>query len=807
LLKIKRGATLKPAIVCRQQISRSVHRNLMVGLATVAVAVPLGIKPASASGCINAGVGTFVVSGNAFVNPATLDPPKRYCLSSRTDVIFQAGTIPPNGVLDVYTGQTFAPSFVIDSYHLNSILLSGTSIAAAPNPGTPFLRTHPLPIADSIGAIRVNLVGVDIGENRSIELTKASGIKQIQDVYIVSAQPRTYQSFSISNPNLVAIGAYNIIGQTFVQPTDLTLKQSAITNAKVLGIEKGSTLKLDASTIDTEFVRLDGTLAGNGTIRGAAGAGSSVSFFTRSGSVLSPGLSIGTLNIEGSLGVQGATSLISEIDPNAAQKADLLSVTGALTGANNLTVTLEKDSGFSASGAGEISDFTGSTYTVLTAASIDSDAVTLVEGGSLNAHLSARLIGQPSATGQVVVGFTDNSATPGHVPSKLPASTPWSTLASAIAATHHNTVVNGIAGGGTAPGGTGSGSGGQQRLSNGQTVSTAWLGLTNAQVGQLDQVHAEPYSSNLTVGLEQLEHIASSVMARMSADDGSNARDDGLWMDVSHIRGRVDGKNGLGDFGYSLSNLLVGADLIEHERFSAGVYGGYAHKTMHEHDKVSQDFSGQSAVAGVYGFAEIDQFVLSMTAGYAHGWHTSKRFNPNVGLFTGGVASAAFTSRSAFASSQLGYRIEIDDTTRLEPFVTGSYSRIWQSGLAESGGHDFNYRIAKAHAEALTGGVGVNFSTDLSTTATGRDLMLVAFLRYDHDFEAAKTTAHQVSATSHLFGTFTQAGQNRGAHSVTGGLGLSGSLTARTAIRAGVTASRNQNGHEIGGGAHLKVKF
>jgi hypothetical protein len=184
-------------------------------------------------------------------------------------------------LLDVYTAQTFAPSFVIDSYHLNSILLSGTSIAAAPNPGTPFLRTHPLPIADSIGATRVNLVGVDIGENRSIELTKASGIKQIQDVYIVSAQPRTYQSFSISNPNLVAIGAYNIIGQTFVQPTHLTLKQSAITNAKVLGIEKGSTLKLDASTIDTEFVRLDGTLAGNGTIRGAAGAGSSVSFFTR----------------------------------------------------------------------------------------------------------------------------------------------------------------------------------------------------------------------------------------------------------------------------------------------------------------------------------------------------------------------------------------------------------------------------------------------------------------------------------------------------------------------------------------------
>ncbi|MBV6651454.1 MAG: autotransporter domain-containing protein, partial [Hoeflea sp.] len=579
------------------------------------------------------------------------------------------GTVAPNGTLDVYTSFVFTGNLLNTTGHINTVLLLDTTIASAPAPGTAFLRFHALPISGTLAATRVNLMNVEIGENRSMELVKQSGLAQFQDVYIASANPRTYQKFSISNPHLVTIGAYNLTGQTFPLPTQLTLKQSTITNGKLLGVVSGSSLKLDASTIDTELVRLDGTLAGNGTVRGAAGAGSNTTFLATSGSVLSPGLSIGTLNIQGNMNLVGPTSLHSELNPNAAQKADLLSVSGAFSGARNLTVTVEKDSSYSATGAGEIADFTGSNYTVVTAASIDSDAISLVEGGSLNAHLSARLVGRPSATGQVVVGFTDNSALPGHVPSKLPASTPWSTLASAIAATHHNTVVNGSAGGGTAPGGTGNSAGGQQVLSGGQTVSAAWLGLTNAQVGQLDQVHAEPFSSNLTIGLEQLEHIASSVMTRMSGHHDRHSTGTALWTDVSYIRGKVEGRNGLGSFGYSLSNLLVGADVIELERFNGGVFAGYGVKQMHEHDKVAQDFNGQKAVGGAYATVEMERFTLATVAGYAHGWHKSSRSNPNVGAFMGGVARSSYSSRSAFASAQLGLPIRVDETTALEPFV------------------------------------------------------------------------------------------------------------------------------------------
>ncbi|EDQ32199.2 Uncharacterized protein HPDFL43_06952 [Hoeflea phototrophica DFL-43] len=785
------------------------HRSLMMALAVAAPAIPFETTPAAATSCASLGVGTRIVSGTAGIQPTALDPAKTYCLDSRTNVIIVPGTIAPSGALDVYTRRTFDPAFVQPYNHLNSVLLSGTSIASAPNPGTPFLRIRPMPATGTLGAMRVNLVNVEIGENRSIELTKASGLSQIQDVFIVSTQPRTYQTFSISNPNNVSIGSYNLNGQTFLRPTQLTLRQSSITNAGLLGVEKGSTLKLDSTTIETGIVGLYGTLAGNGTVRGPAGVGSNVNFRTGTGAVFSPGLSIGTLNIGGNLSLQGATSLISEIDPNAAQNADLLSVSGTVTGADKLTVTLEKDNGYTATGAGEVADFTGSTYTVLTAASIDSNSIALVEGGSLNAHLSARLIGQPSNTGQIVVGFTDNSAVPGHVPSKLPASTPWSTLVSAIAATHNNTVVNGSSGGGTAPGATGTSNGGQQQLSNGQTVSTAWLGLTNAQVSQLDQVHAEPYSSNLTVGLEQLEHVASSVMARMTSQDHDhdNGKGHALWMDASYSRGHVQGRDSLGSFGYSLSNLLVGTDLIERERFSAGVFGGYGYTSMHEHDKVTQDFSGQSAIAGAYATAQIERFTFATVVGYAHGWHKSTRINRDVGLFSGGVASSSYTSDNMLASAHLGYQTLIGEGMQLEPFVAAAYSRIWQNSLTETGGGDFNYSIAAANAEALTGGLGVKFTQDLPNTAQERKLRLTGVLRYDHDFEAARTKAHQITATSHLFGTFTQTGQNRGAHTVTGSLGLSGALSRTVSVRAGVTGSLSQHGHEFGARGHLRVAF
>ncbi|WP_375588687.1 hypothetical protein ABWH89_16195 [Hoeflea alexandrii] len=208
---------------CSYRISPP-RRLLFSFTAGATLSLSLALSAAEASTCSVLGAGTNVHSGSTTIQAVTLDPAKRHCLTGRTDVRIYNGTLAPNGTLDIYTSFVFTRNLLSTTGHINTVLLLDTTIASAPSPGTAFLRFHPLPISGTLAATRVNLFNVEIGENRSMELVKQTGSVQFQDVYISSANPRTYQKFSISNPHLVTIGAYNLNGQTFSRPTQLTLK-------------------------------------------------------------------------------------------------------------------------------------------------------------------------------------------------------------------------------------------------------------------------------------------------------------------------------------------------------------------------------------------------------------------------------------------------------------------------------------------------------------------------------------------------------------------------------------------------------
>ncbi|WP_417669904.1 autotransporter outer membrane beta-barrel domain-containing protein [Roseibium sp.] len=767
---------------------------------------------AFAGDCAVLGAGTRIISGTATLDASYFTPPGKICLDGRTELNVSSDTIAADGKIDLYTRLFFDLS---RTDHVNSVNFLDTTISAAAGPGSDFLQVHPFPIGSTIGAMRINLIDAKIGANRAITLVEESGNRQFQNVYVasLSSTPVTYESFTLTNPTTFSIGAYNITGQNFETQTHLTLKDSTVTNAKLVGVFSGSELTLDNSALNTQIFSLKGILSGNGTINGKSGGADAV-FLAGSGANFSPGQSIGTLTINGSLAMQGATGLVSELDPTATPNADLLSVSGAVTGADKLTVTLERDSGYSGSGSAEITDFTGSTYVVLNGASIDSDSVSLVEGNSLNAHLSASLVGTPSTSNQVEVQFTDNSATPTFLPSKIMSlqsgktvslSTPWVALTSAVSATHHGTVVNGSSGG------TG---GGGQTLAGGSTLSTAWLALTNSQVGQLNQVHAEPYSSNLTVGLEQLDHVATTVMNRISAghdvlERGHKVRDDegrAIWMDTSAVFGHVEGENGLGTFDYSLANVIVGADFMASDAGSLGGFAGYGHHAMGEHDSVDQRFSAHTGYAGLYGTMTTGAWVFSASGGYGFSLNSAVRNNPDVGLFTGGRAEADFSSHAVFVAGKAGYSFPATPMLQLMPFVSGSYAHVWQGRANEKGGGDFSYDIHSATADAFITGLGFDWSADILYVDPAR-ARLFGFARYDHDWSAASKSAHSVRVSSDLFGTFNQTGQNRGIYSVSAGVGLSGSMSEQASWRIGAAGTLNEHGEEIGAAAHITWRF
>jgi hypothetical protein len=227
---------------------------------------------------------------------------------------------------------------------------------------------------------------------------------------------------------------------------------------------------------------------------------------------------------------------------------------------------------------------------------------------------------------------------------------------------------------------------------------------------------------------------------------------------------------------------------------------------MDEHDTVDQSFSAQSGFDGLYGTLYRDSWRLAASGGYSYSANKGERNNPNVGLFTGGRAESDFDSHAAFFAAKAGYELPLTPQFKVTPFAAASYAHIWQGEARETGGGDFNYTVHAATADAVLTGLGFDWAADVWTTDSGT-AKLVGFARYDHDWSASADSAHDITVTSDLFGTFNQTGQNRGAHSVTAGLGFVGSVGSAGAWRLGVAGALNEHGEEIGAGAHFSWRF
>jgi len=147
-------------------------------------------------------------------------------------------------------------------------------------------------------------------------------------------------------------------------------------------------------------------------------------------------------------------------------------------------------------------------------------------------------------------------------------------------------------------------------LKNGTFLSTAVQTLTTPEVDTLINVHAEGYSSNMTIGLEQMKTVANTVMDRIhkpisnnSATSTSYSLDAGryLWADVAGFNGTVKSYNGLAGFGYHSYYGVVGLDLFRNESGGLGIYAGAGNSSMTQSAQVSQTFNNNVGYVGLYG--------------------------------------------------------------------------------------------------------------------------------------------------------------------------------------------------------------
>jgi len=343
-----------------------------------------------------------------------------------------------------------------------------------------------------------------------------------------------------------------------------------------------------------------------------------------------------------------------------------------------------------------------------------------------------------------------------------------------------------------------------------QKLQSALLTMTNAQVSQnLNSLHAEPYSSHLTIGLEQNDLFLNMVMDHSRPQGNAYTGDtekinlqNNMWIDTAYVEGKVNGKDGLGDFKYSLTNFILGGDLYQKDQLILGAYTGYGKHKMREHDMVTQDFETDTYHLGGYGSYIYKDFIFTGMFGYSYGNNQSER-DVTIGIESG-TSKDKFDSHSIYTGVRGAYPIEITKNTTLTPNLGLSYSYLYQEDVVESGFDMADLRVDSARADSFITSAGLNLSYDGAIKSV--PVRPIAFVRYEHDWSAAKDSTHDIRAgfvhTPDSMTTFS--GQNRGKNLVLVGIGVEVEVTPVFLVGGGISYSDDSNGEETGVGFNFE---
>lgn len=469
---------------------------------------------------------------------------------------------------------------------------------------------------------------------------------------------------------------------------------------------------------------------------------------------------------------------------------DFTDETFSVIGLNNLTVELKPfDTGLIAqdyANGGENNDgiydvmFFQQAGTATNNATADIDTIAVRLSGDMPALLKATQVKTPNADNQVSVKIETQA------PSSL---------------TSHPTITtpnqqNGLA----------------LLLNSGNTnVNNALNTVTNSQLQtHINSIHAEPYSSYITVSLEHTDMIMNSVLSNTALiknlNSGNFEKKKNFWIDISHSKGDIDGSSGLGSFEYTLNTITFGNDFIVNDNKRTGLFFSIGTQKMDEHDTVTQAFDSDNYYLGGYLNQNIgNDWILGSVFGYGYGKHKSNRvvnlanINENI--------KGNFDSHSIYGAVNISKTIFTNDWISLRPEVGLDYTYYQQEKIKESGNSNFNLTIDKTNAQAIIANVGLN--AKFKSISDTNNIYPLAFIKYEYDFYSNKNNTHKINVALSSNSNYKQEfeGQNRGKNSLLTGIGLASDISNVLQINGGFVYSKHSHGKEVAGGISLKYQF
>lgn len=348
-------------------------------------------------------------------------------------------------------------------------------------------------------------------------------------------------------------------------------------------------------------------------------------------------------------------------------------------------------------------------------------------------------------------------------------------------------------------------------------IINAMNNLVNGQVGaHFNSIHAEPYSSYMTVSLEQIDLVLNSVMSNVSTgrrfSPGKSSinkdRDSGnaFWMDNLYVDGDVDGENNSGNFSYKLLSTTIGQDLRRSNDNVLGVYFSYGTQKMDEHDVANQDLRGDVYHLGGYlNMLSHENWDIHSVLGYAYGDHKSRR-NISLGNYSSEV-DADYDSHAVYTGVKGVFTWIENEKFTLSPEIGLGYSFMYQGEIRESGDPSLGLKVDETTAQSFvtSSGINVKFAAPFERFKFNPQ----AFLKYEHDWYANANDKHEIDAAliSHPENKQKFVGRNRGADAIIYGFGITSNVSSALQASGGVIFSKTSHGREFSLGLNFEYKW
>ncbi|TPM45505.1 autotransporter outer membrane beta-barrel domain-containing protein [Mesorhizobium sp. B2-2-3] len=438
-----------------------------------------------------------------------------------------------------------------------------------------------------------------------------------------------------------AIGGAGTINQ-IAGATNLTADSSGFTGATNVD---GGRLAVNGSLANSLMTIFGGTLGGNGTVGGV---------MARSGGIIAPGNSIGTLHVAGNL--DQAAASIYQVELTSTGQSDLIHATGTATIAAGAVLDVIKTDA--------APYVAGTHYTVLQADMGVTGTYTLSGLGPFTGLFASYdpthvYLDATQAKSFAEVGLTPNQIATG---------------------------------------------GGAESLGSGNPLFDAIFALPSEAAAQdaFDQLSGEIHASAKGMLLEDSRFVRDAASNRIAAAFGDGgaaalpvmAYGEGgpemvaadtdrfaVWGQVFGSWSNTDSDGNAAAFDRSTGGLLAGADTLV-GGWRVGVLGGYGHSSFDADDR---DSSGKSDSyhLGLYGGTNWG--AIAFRSGAAYSWSSiSTRRSAAFNGFADQL-SADYDAGTAQVFGELAYKADAGGF-HFEPFANLAYVSVHTDGFTETGG-------------------------------------------------------------------------------------------------------------------------